>query len=92
MESKEIRALNNLFSAASWDKMGKTHKIYEEDRDVVKEVLKAFDIVRKKGINLFEIKFAFSLQEYNSCKGDDAKELTQEEFDTLRGVIKDECN
>lgn len=56
--------------------------------DIVATELKALDIIKKKGINVFELGYSFSLNEYNICKGEENKELTQEEYETLKKVLK----
>lgn len=51
------------------------------------EILKAFEIIKKKGVNVFELRYSFSLTEYNICKGIENEELTQEEYETLKKVL-----
>ena len=55
--------------------------------DIVAAELRALDIIQKKGINVFEIGYSFSLTEYNICKGLENEELTQEEYDLLKKVL-----
>lgn len=65
--------------------------ILEEDAEAVwtiRRELKALEIIRKKGINIRELKFSYSLTEYNICKGDGSERLNQEEYDLLRRVLK----
>lgn len=56
--------------------------------EIVAAELRALDIIKEKGINVFELRFSFSLEEYNICKGEENKELTQEEYETLKKVLK----
>ena len=55
--------------------------------NIVAAELRALDIIKKKGINVFEIRYSFSLTEYNICKGLENEELTQEEYDLLQKVL-----
>lgn len=48
--------------------------------------LKALEIIRKKGVNLFKLKMCDSVEEYNKlCNS--ASPLTQEEYDLLKEVL-----
>jgi hypothetical protein len=55
--------------------------------DIVATELRALDIIKEKGINVFELRFSFSLEEYNICKGEENQELTQKEYETLKRVL-----
>ena len=65
--------------------------IFKEDAEAVEIIrceLKSLEIIRKKGINIQELKYSYSLNEYNICKGDGNESLTQEEYELLKGVFK----
>ena len=50
---------------------------------------KALEIIKKKNVNILEIKLCNDYEEYNRCaSGFDVEELTQEEFDLLKEVLK----
>lgn len=56
-----------------------------------KKLLKAIDILKKKNVDLIELCFSYSLNEYNIVvKDTDYNELTQEEYDLLKKVFKNE--
>jgi hypothetical protein len=55
--------------------------------NIVAAELEALDIIKTKGVNVFELRFSFSLEEYNICKGEENKELTQKEYETLKKVL-----
>lgn len=52
-----------------------------------KKKSKALEIIKEKGINISELKFSYSVNEYNICKGNENESLTQEEYDLLREVL-----
>ncbi len=65
--------------------------IFEEDAEAVEIIqreLKALEIINKKGVNIWELRYSYSVNEYNICKGDTNKSLTQEEYDLLKEVFK----
>lgn len=47
----------------------------------------ALEIIKEKGLDIREFRYAFSLYEYNICKNIGCKELTQEEYDILKEVL-----
>lgn len=49
--------------------------------------LKALEIIKEKGLDIREFRYASSLYEYNICKNVGCKELTQEEYDLLKDVL-----
>ena len=65
--------------------------IFKEDAEaveIIRRELKALEIIRKKGINIQELRYSYSLNEYNICKGTGNESLNQEEYDLLKGVFK----
>ena len=65
--------------------------IFKEDEEAINTIsreLKALEIISNKGINIWELRYSYSVNEYNICKGDTNKSLTQEEYDLLKGVFK----
>ena len=51
---------------------------------------KVLEIIEEKGLDIREFRYASSLYEYNICKNIGCKDLTQEEFDLLKEVLKNE--
>lgn len=49
--------------------------------------LKAFEIIKEKGLDIREFRYAPSLYGYNICKNIGCKELAQEEYDLLKEVL-----
>jgi hypothetical protein len=59
----------------------------EEAINTISRELKALEIINNKGINIWELRYSYSVNEYNICKGDTNKSLTQEEYDLLKEVL-----
>lgn len=87
--SKELQALNDLIQMLEDE-----HYTLSEDERVVERkliietALKALEIIKEKGLDILEFRHAFSLYEYNACKSVGCEELTQEEYDLLKEVLK----
>lgn len=65
--------------------------IFKEDAEAVETIrreLKALEIIKKKGINIQELKYCYSVEEYNICKGTGNESLNQEEYNLLKEVLK----
>lgn len=96
--TKGLKALDRLEQTARWccGELAVTVEalnrgIFKEDAEAVETIrreLKALEIINKKGINIQELKHCYSVDEYNICKGDTNKSLTQEEYDLLKEVFK----
>lgn len=86
--SKGLEALKNIkrekptFFSAIYD-----GDMWKEDVEAIEKGLKALEIIKKKGINIFEIRFSYSLEEYNMCKGEAGDVLTQEEYTLLKEAL-----
>lgn len=50
--------------------------------------LATLEIIKEKGLDILEFRHAFSLYEYNACKGVGCEELTPEEYGLLKKVLK----
>ena len=59
-----------------------------ERKLIIETALKALEIIKEKGLDILEFRHAFSLYEYNACKSVGCEELTQEEYDLLKEVLK----
>ena len=87
--SKASEALSDLVQMLEDE-----HYTLSEDRRVVERkrivetALEALEIVKEKGLDIREFRYAFSLYEYNCCKSVGCEELTQEEYDLLKEVLK----
>ena len=66
------------------------------DREITEKELKAFEIIKKKRVDVSFLQFCERLEEYNfSCRYDVVfsglnRKLTQEEFKLLKEVLKNE--
>jgi hypothetical protein len=97
-ESKGLKALDRLEQTARWccGELAVTVEvlnrgIFKEDAEaveIIRRELKALEIIKKKGINIQELRYSYSLNEYNICKGTGNESLKQEEYDLLKGVFK----
>lgn len=56
--------------------------------EAIEKELIVLAIIKKKNIDILNFKFADTLEEYNNYTGYDVKELTQEEFDLLKEMLK----
>lgn len=59
-------------------------KVDQHEKDQKK--LKAFEIIKKKGVNLYKLKMCDSVEEYNKLCNSDLP-LTKEQFDLLKEVL-----
>lgn len=63
----------------------------KKDLKRLEQLEKAVDILKKKNVDLIELCFSYSLTEYNIVvKNTGYNELTQEEYNLLRKVFKNE--
>ena len=51
----------------------------EVDMSIIEKALKALEIIKEKGLDIREFRYASFLYEYNICKNIGCKELTQQE-------------
>lgn len=87
--SKASEALNDLIQMLE----DEHYELSEDERVVerkliIETALKALEIIKEKGLDILEFRHAFSLYEYNACKSVGCEELTQEEYDLLKKVLK----
>ena len=87
--SKASEALNDLIQMLEDEhyELSEDKRVVERKR-TVETALKALEIVKEKGLDILEFRCAFSLCEYNACKNIGCEELTQEEYDLLKEVLK----
>lgn len=79
--SKELESLNKI--AYSYG--------YDENIKIIEKSLKALDIIKKKEVNVFVLLHSGNLKIYNDyCCYNEKEQLTQEEYDLLKEVLKDE--
>lgn len=95
MTSKELKEHKNKYLS-----------LFENKREVIismpidtliklienqEKLTQAIDILKKKNVDLIELCFSYSLNEYNiMARNSDFDELTQEEYSLLREVFKNE--
>ena len=51
------------------------------------KILNAFEIIKKKYVNIYQIKYMETLDDYNSVR-DEEDRLTKEEFNLLKEVLE----
>ena len=95
---KGLRALDRLEQTARWccGELAVTVEtlnrgIFKEDAEaveIIRRELKALEIIRKKGINIQELKYCYSADEYNINKDDNNESLSKKEYDLLKEVLK----
>ena len=61
--------------------------VYKDYWNEIQKKLKTLEIIKKKGLDIREFRYAYSLYEYNICKNIGCKELTKEEYDLLKEVL-----
>ena len=49
--------------------------------------LKALEIIKEKNVNIYQIKYMETLDDYNSVRGEEDR-LTEEEFNLLKEVLE----
>lgn len=85
--TKELKEFYTLRAAYCVDEF--SLRPYEIERfKIIETALKALEIIKEKGLDILEFRHAFSLYEYNTCKNIGCEELTQEEYDLLKKVLK----
>ena len=83
--SKASEALNDLTQMLEDEHYELSEdEIVIERKLIIETALKALEIVKEKGLDILEFRYAFSLYEYNACKNIGCEELTQEEYDLLK--------
>ena len=84
--SKELEALEQLKAIKQFD--GGEHHFLGDEKEIkiVEKGLKALDIIIKKNVDILELKFAYSVYEYNVTK-QFGEILTEEEFKLLKEVL-----
>lgn len=87
--SKASEALNDLIQMLEDEhyELSEDKRVVERKR-TVEAALEALEIIKEKGLDILEFRHAFSLYEYNACKSVGCEELTQEEYDLLKKVLK----
>lgn len=87
--SKASEALNDLVQTLEDEHYGlsEDERVVERKR-TVEAALKALEIIKEKGLDIREFRYAFSLYEYNACKNAGCEELTPEEYGLLKKVLK----
>ena len=54
---------------------------------LIEKSLKALDVIKEKNVNIYQIKYMETLDDYNSVR-DEEDRLTEEEFNLLKEVLK----
>lgn len=87
--SKASEALNDLIQMLEDEhyELSEDERVVERKR-IVEAALEVLEIVKEKGLDILEFRYAFSLYEYNGCKNIGCEELTPEEYDLLKKVLK----
>lgn len=87
--SKASEALNDLVQTLEDEHYGlsEDERVVERKR-TVEAALKALEIIKEKGLDIHEFRYAFSPYEYNACKSAGCEELTPEEYGLLKKVLK----
>ena len=70
-------------------KYAKTHVALCKSREENSKEKRALKIIKKNNVDIFALKISVSLEQYN-CKEDGRCPLTQEEYNLLKEVLKDE--
>ena len=60
---------------------------YQVNCDIVENALKALEIIKKKNVKIDVLKYQSAVVFYNMAVFDEEEELTQEEWDLLKGVL-----
>ena len=87
--SKASEALNDLVQMLEDEhyELSEDKRVVERKR-TVEAALEALEIVKEKGLDILEFRYAFSLCEYNACKNIGCEELNPEEYGLLKKVLK----
>lgn len=86
-EQINIEIMKNICQIMKENGISEYYGIDEKRLLEIVDEAKAFEIIKEKGINIQELKFSYSVNEYNKCKGNENETLTQEEYDFLREVL-----
>ena len=87
--SKASEALSDLIQTLEDEHYGLSEDERVIERKLIIETaLKALEIIKEKGLDIREFRYAFSLYEYNACKNIGCEELTKEEYGLLKEVLK----
>lgn len=82
--SKGLEALKHLYTRAP----ATTNAICVMDYEIIQKELKALEIIKKKGIDLIELKNCKKAKTYNeNTKRTYCEEYTDEEYDLLKEVL-----
>lgn len=100
---KALESIVACISAMSFVPIKKIEEIYSKQLTTIKKDLErlekleeeneklkqALDIIKIKKIDVFELKFSYSVIEYNiMARNSDFDELTQEEYELLKEVLE----
>ena len=64
-------------------------KQYVDELKLVEKKLKALEIIKEKNVDIYQIKYMETLDDYNSVRGEEDR-LTEEEFSLLKGILNEE--
>ena len=88
MENKGLDAFKRLVRDYDYYDDGIDEERHEEDIEIIEKELKALDIIKNKAVSIAVLIQSTNVEEYNYCKNLLAFDLTQEEYDLLKEVLK----